>query len=148
MTNRNLCLTKWIGVVAGVALCTLVGTTPIQAQISIVVSATSSHGATESQVADIFVGAQTAWSDGTKILVVDQQDTDVGKNFYSEFIRQSLGQVRTQWTRLVLSGQVMAPKKVANGDAVKRALAENPGSIGYIATSTLDDSVKELVRIN
>ena len=117
------------------------------AQISVVVAASSSLTADKSSIADMFAGAKTTWPNGKKVQIVDQPDTKTGSEFYSKFLKQSIPQVRTQWTRLVLSGQALAPKKVANPSAMKRALSELPGSIGYIPTSELDSSVKEILRI-
>jgi ABC-type phosphate transport system substrate-binding protein len=117
------------------------------AQISVVVSASANVEATKPQVLDMFLGARTTWPNGTKVQVVDQPDTDVGQSFYTTFLGQSVAQVRTQWTRLVLSGQALAPKKEAGSDGVKRAVSQTPGAIGYIPTAELDASVKEVLRI-
>jgi ABC-type phosphate transport system substrate-binding protein len=138
---------RYGGAVLLVGLLFVTATNQARAQISVVVAASSQAQATESQIQDMFVGAATTWPDGTRVQVVDQPDTDVGTRFYADFLRQSVAQVRTQWTSKVLSGQASAPKKAADSDAVKRAVSETPGSIGYIATSALDDSVKELIRI-
>jgi len=147
MTRTRATLLRWIGVLALSAFPMFIGAPTAHAQISVVVSASSSRQASRSDVADMFVGARTTWSDGTQVQIVDQPDTEWGKVFYERFLNQSIAQVRTQWTRLVLSGQALAPKKVASPDAVKEALRANPAGIGYIPTSALDGTVKELVRI-
>jgi ABC-type phosphate transport system substrate-binding protein len=117
------------------------------AQISVIVAASSSHSADESLIADMFSGAQTTWQNGARVQVVDQPDTDVGQTFYGDFLGQSVAQLRTQWTRLVLSGQALAPIKAGDALAVIARVRENPERIGYIPTAALDDSVKELIRI-
>jgi ABC-type phosphate transport system substrate-binding protein len=136
-----------LGAVVVAGMLAILAVAPARAQISVIVSASWNVDATESQIVDMFVGAATTWSDGTKVQIVDQPDTPEGVKFYSDFLRQSSAQVRTQWTRLVLSGQAAAPKKAGGGAAVKQQVLASPGSIGYIATSELDATVKEITRV-
>ena len=121
--------------------------TRAEAQISVVVAASSGLTATESQIADMFTGGKTTWANGARVQVVDQPDTDTGKAFYSGFLKQPVAQIRTQWTKLVLSGQAPAPKKESGSDGVKKSVAGTSGAIGYIATADLDGTVKEIFRI-
>jgi ABC-type phosphate transport system substrate-binding protein len=141
-------LYKWLGVLSATVLTVAVVPTAGYAQISVIVSASSSKQASEADVIDMFSGAKTTWSDGTQVQIVDQPDTEVGQQFYANFVKQSTAQVRTQWTRLVLSGQALAPQKAGDSEGVKSAVRGDPGRIGYVPTSALDSSVKELLRIN
>jgi ABC-type phosphate transport system substrate-binding protein len=118
-----------------------------QAQISIIVSKSSSQSAEASSLKQMFAGTKLSWSGGEKIMIADQQETAVGKAFYEKFVDKSVTAVRTEWTKLVLSGQAMAPKKCADDDAVKKAVADNPNAVGYISSSSLDGTVKEIHRI-
>jgi ABC-type phosphate transport system substrate-binding protein len=118
-----------------------------QAQISIIVAKGSAQKASRDEAKDIFAGVTTNWPSGSKIQVIDQSDTEVGKTFYDTFIGKSAGAVRLQWTKLVLSGQAVAPKKAASDEAVRKAVAEDPNAIGYVQSSALDGSVKEIARI-
>ena len=117
------------------------------AQISVVVGSSSSLNATEAQVKDFFSGAKVNWSDGTKVQVVDQPNSPLSELFYQALIGRSPAQVRVQWTKLVLSGQATAPVKGANDDEVKKTVSSTDGAIGFIATSALDGTVKELIRL-
>ncbi len=118
-----------------------------EAQISIVVASSSSQEASKTELKEIFSGARLTWSNGSKIQVVDQPETEVGKKFYEGFVGKSVIQIRTQWTKLVLSGQAGAPTKCADDDAVKKAVAGNPNAIGFISTRALDGTVKEIQRV-
>ncbi len=117
------------------------------AQVSIIVSASSTAKASPAQVADMFAGVTTTWSTGSKVQIVDQPDTPVGKTFYMKLVKRPVTIVRAQWTKLSLSGQGLAPKRVADDEAMKDAVKKSPGAIGYIASSSLDASVKELARV-
>jgi ABC-type phosphate transport system substrate-binding protein len=118
-----------------------------RAQISIVVAPGSSVTADVDAVARMYSGQVTSWSDGSRVQLVDQSATDVGKSFYDKVLQKGAAQVRKALTALLLSGQIPKPEQGSSDAEVKAAVARLPGSIGYIATSSLDDSVKELVRI-
>ena len=130
-------------IIVSVALCSLTN-----GQISIVVSKSSTNTATQSELKQMFTGSLLSWSGGTKVAIIDQSDSETGKTFHSKFLDKSVAQVRGEWMKLVLSGQANAPKKCSDDEAVKKALSENPNSVGYITSSAMDGSVKELYRIN
>ena len=119
----------------------------MDAQISIVVGKSSTAKATTAELREIFSGARTTWQNGNKIQVVDQPETDAGKLFYQKFVEKSFTQVRTQWMKLVLSGQASAPVKCVDDASVKKAVAENPNAIGYVSSGSLDGTVKEIGRV-
>lgn len=120
------------------------------AQISIVVSKNAkldSNDVKKAGLKAIYTGNHLKWSNGNKIQVVDQAETSLGKKFYESVLGKTLNQVRSQWTKLMLSGQASAPVQCASDKAVKKIVANNPHAIGYIASSALDASVKELFRL-
>lgn len=119
----------------------------VHAQISVVVSRAASHTATQTQIKDFFTGTKLHWSSGAKVLVIDRPKTEIGETFYKKLVGRSPAQVRVQWTKLVLSGQAPPPIKGMSEEEVKKLVSENPNAIGFIATSALDDTVKELIRI-
>lgn len=138
------------GRIFGIALAaTLLAAMPsgAQAQISVVVAAGSAHVADLDAVARMFSGQVTAWPDGSKVQLVDQSETDVGKTFYDSVLKKSPAQVRKALTALLLSGQIPKPEQAGSDADVKAAVARLAGSIGFIASSSMDASVKELVRI-
>lgn len=143
-------LNGWQVLALGAAAVALVAFAPghAQAQISVVVAPSSAAAASIDDVARIFSGQVTAWSDGSKVQIVDQSDSDVGKTFYESVLRKNPAQVRKALTALLLSGQIPKPEQLGGDAEVKAAVTRLNGAIGYIATASLDDSVKELVRIN
>ena len=136
-------LTKLAAVFA--ALVALAG--PAAAQISVVVSAGSKHQPSQREIVEMFVGLKTNWADGSRVQLVDQPDTPEGKRFYETFLKQTPNSVRKELTRLVFAGEAMPPLRVDNATAVKKAVAEGSLRIGYIATSALDATVREVYRI-
>lgn len=79
--------------------------------------------------------------------MVDQAETGVGKALYEEVLGKSLGQIRRQWTKLLLYGQASAPLQCTSDKIVKKAVASSPHGIRYISTDSLDETVKEIMRI-
>jgi ABC-type phosphate transport system substrate-binding protein len=116
-------------------------------QISVIVSSSSSHKLSKDEAKEIFSGSKTTWSNGSKVEVVDQSESEVGKKFYDSFLGKAVNQVRVQWTKLILSGQAAAPVKAANDEAVKKNVSGSPNAVGYISSKSLDSSVKELFKI-
>ncbi len=122
-----------------------------QAQISIIVSKSAKLDSNDVKKADIktiYTGNRLKWPSGNKIQVVDQAETGVGKKFYELVLGKTLNQVRSQWTKLILSGQASAPVQCPSDKVVKKVVAGSPHAIGYIASSALDDSVREILRID
>lgn len=120
------------------------------AQFSIVVSKAAkldSNDVKKNELKAIYTGNKLKWSNGNKIQVVDQAETSLGKKFYALVLGKTLNQVRSQWTKLMLSGQASAPAQCPSDKVVKKLVAGNPNAIGYIASSALDDSVKEIWRL-
>jgi hypothetical protein len=117
------------------------------AQISIVVSKGATHNPSQDDVKAFFAAVKYTWSDGSKVEVVDQPETDLAGTFYTKLLGKSITQVRKEWTKLILSGQATAPVKCGDDEAVKRAVANSKNAIGYIATASLDGTVREIGKI-
>lgn len=116
------------------------------AQVAVIVHP-SGHSVTVAQVAEIFSGATTTWGDGSKVQLVDQPETATGRAFYQKVVRKPMPMVRAQWTKLALSGQALAPRRVADDAAVIEFVKRTPGAIGYVNVAALDGSVKEVARV-
>jgi hypothetical protein len=129
-----------------VALLFLVATLA-SAQVSVVVAKASKYTPTEADAKSFFAAVKLEWPDGTKVQVIDQPDAATAKTFYEKFVGVPVTQVRKEWTKLILSGQATAPVKCASDDEVKKALAANPAAIGFIATASLDATVREIAKI-
>lgn len=119
----------------------------VEAQISVIVSASGGKSLTEGQIAEIFSGASTTWPDGTKVQIIEHGDAVLTQKFFAKVVKKPTALVRSQWTKLALSGQGAAPKKGMDAAAVKELVRKSPGAIAYIATSDVDDTVKEILKV-
>ena len=116
------------------------------AQVSVVVNKSFEGSLNKSDITLLFSGQIMNYSNGDKALLVDQPETEAGKIFYNAMGLNS-GQVKVEWTKLVLSGQMKAPIKCSSDDEVKKAVAKNKNALGFILTKNLDDTVKEIYKI-
>ncbi len=117
------------------------------AQISVIVSASQTKNLSEREVAEIFAGASTTWPDGTKAQIIENGDAVLTQKFFAKVVKKPTALVRSQWTKLALSGQGAAPKKGASAAEVKDLVNKSAGGIGYINTSDLDASVREILKV-
>lgn len=124
-----------------------VATQTLEAQVSVIVSAATPKSASETQVAEIFAGASTTWPDGARVQIVENADAVLTQRFFAKVVKKPTSIVRSQWTKLALSGQGAAPKKGRDAAEVKALVAGTPGAIGYIPSDALDGSVKEILRV-
>lgn len=104
----------------------------------VVVGNPAAAALTKDQVLDLFLGKTS----GMKL--VDQPDSSkIKAEFYGKLGRD-LSQVKAIWSRLIFTGKGQSPKEVADSAAVKKAVAADPATIGYIDKSEVDSTVKVL----
>jgi ABC-type phosphate transport system substrate-binding protein len=118
-----------------------------RAQVSVVVGKASKHTAGEAELKSYFSAVKFDWADKAKVQIVDQPESDLAKVFYETFVGSSVTQVRKEWMKLILSGQAVAPLKCANDAEVKKAVAADPNAVGFIATASLDGTVREIAKL-
>ena len=95
------------------------------------------------QATDVFLGKNQALSP------VDQPESaPIRADFYKKLTGRSLAQVKATWSRLVFSGNGQLPKELPDAAAVKKAVASDPKTVGYIDKSAVDGSVKVLLSID
>jgi ABC-type phosphate transport system substrate-binding protein len=114
------------------------------AEVVVVVSAKSRISALHTdQVSNIFLGKALTYPNGDEAVPLDQPEgVAVRQEFYNKVTRKPPALIKAHWAKLLFTGRGQPPKELANGSAVKKAVADNPKSIGYIDKSEVDDSVK------
>lgn len=124
-------------------------TSAAHAEVAIVVnkSVAISEIATD-QAADIFLGKVDSLPNGTKMVPIDQEDTEkVRTEFYTKVVKKDAAQLNAYWSRLIFTGKGEPPKKVADNAEVLALVASNPNIIGYVDASAVNSSVKVLLRV-
>jgi ABC-type phosphate transport system substrate-binding protein len=93
----------------------------------------------------IFLGKKTLWETGTRIVpVMPEEESPSGELFLQGTLKKSVSQFRAYWKRLLFSGGGAVPKVFRNHDQLLDFVARQPGAIGIIEASAVDDRVRVL----
>lgn len=118
------------------------------AETVVVVHPSNSTEIDTKQIQRIFLGKEKKFSDGSETIPVNQvSDSSVRSNFDASVLGRSSSQVSAYWSKLVFTGKGVPPKEVENDAAVIALVAKNPSAIGYVNSTSVDDSVK-VISIN
>jgi ABC-type phosphate transport system substrate-binding protein len=109
----------------------------------VVICNPSVSNVTRDQIADVFLGKSNA------LKPFDQPNSaPVKAIFYQKVSGHDLSQVKATWSRLIFTGKAQPPKELADADAVKKAVANDPKAIGYIEKSQVDSTVKVVLELD
>lgn len=93
----------------------------------------------------VFLGKKTLWDSGTRIVpVMPEEESATGELFLSGTLKKSVSQFRAYWKRLLFSGGGAVPKVFRNHDQLLDFVARQPGAIGIVEASAVDDRVRVL----
>ena len=94
------------------------------------------------QISDLFLGKAASFPDGTPAVPLEQTEGSAAREeFHGKVTGKSGAQLRAYWSKQVFSGKGSPPKEVTGAD-MKRLLADNPSTIGYIDKAALDASLR------
>jgi ABC-type phosphate transport system substrate-binding protein len=128
---------------AGLVLWLAAGSAAAADVVAVVSTKSSVDTLSRSQVMDLFLGKSSRFPGGRAAVPVDQAEGSDARNaFYLTFADKSPAQMKAHWSKVIFTGRGQPPQAVASGVLVKKVLAGNPGAIGYLERSEVDDSVK------
>ena len=100
------------------------------------------------ELAAIFLGERTRWSDGTAIEAVDLSlRSEVRREFSDRVLKLSLLAVQNLWMRRIATGQHRPPPVKASDREVIAYVAAGAGRIGYVSASTALTSRVKPVKV-
>lgn len=119
----------------------------VAADLVVIVSARSTATALSGdQVAAIFLGQSAELPDGALVTAIDQPvGTAARDQFYVKVASKSPALLKAYWSKLLFTGRGQPPREVSGNAAVKKMVADTPGTIGYIERSALDASVRPVL---
>jgi len=109
----------------------------------VVVMARGAEPLTKEQLANLYLGRTFDF----KPLDLPE-GTGLHDTFYKRATGRDYSQVKAVWARLTFTGHAQPPKVLADAAAVKKAVAADPKSVGYIDSDDLDSSVKAVLTLN
>jgi hypothetical protein len=114
-----------------------------QAEIAVIVSARTSKPPTVEQVCQVFLGKIRS-----PVPINLLEKNPIRDEFYSKACKKEPSQVRSIWGKLIFTGTGTPPKEVDSGESMKKQVAADPGTVGYIDKNEADDSVKIIATFN
>lgn len=134
------------------SLCALVATASLagvaRAEIAVIVNPkTPVEHADVSDVRKVFLGKEKKIGDASlKPLEVDES-SPARVTFLDKVVEKKGTELRQYWSRLVFTGKSTPPRNVGDDAAVKSYVSQNPDAIGIVDASSVDASVKVLLKI-
>ncbi|MDD2775838.1 MAG: phosphate ABC transporter substrate-binding protein [Gallionella sp.] len=97
---------------------------------------------TAEQASKIFLGKVTTFPNGDNAIPVDQVENTIKDEFYAKVAHKNPAQLTAYWAKIIFTGDGQPPQRLENNIAVKKAIVNNPKTIGYIDSNAVDSSVK------
>jgi len=116
---------------------------PALADVVVIVSANSPVTTlSTAQIARIFQGKSNLMTP------VDIEGHSVSRHeFYSKVVGADEARVKEMWAKLQFTGKGSAPRELASGTDVVKAVAANPKAIGYVDKSFVNMTVKIIYTV-
>jgi len=120
-------------------LAAALGVAGARAEVVVIVSSKSTLTPSVEQVCQTFLGKIK-----TPVPITLNEKNATRDEFYSKSCNKDPAQVRSIWAKLIFTGSGTPPKEVENDKDMKKLVAADPLSIGYIDKKNLDASVKTI----
>ncbi len=98
-------------------------------------------------ILDFYTGDIRQWSDGSPVVLFDQEDNDTVRDRFFSFLGKSSSRMRTLWMKRMLAGEGEPPATYGGDSAMVAAVASTPSAIGFAQRSAVTDDVKVLLVI-
>ncbi|MCB1790103.1 MAG: hypothetical protein KDJ27_11080 [Gammaproteobacteria bacterium] len=93
----------------------------------------------------IFSMQIASWPTGESVRVfVLPDDHPTHRSFTKDLLGLFPRQLRRVWDRQLYTGTGQAPEQVESEEAMRHAVANTPGAIGYLPREMIDETVREL----
>jgi ABC-type phosphate transport system substrate-binding protein len=101
------------------------------------------------QVAAIFLGQAPRFPNGAVATAVDQPIGSFERDqFYLRVTGKTPALLKAYWSKMVFTGRGQPPRELAGSAAVRKAVADDPGLVGYIEREALDPSVRQVLLVH
>ncbi len=118
------------------------------AAIAVVVHPSNQTSLTQEDLARLYTGKLSAFTDGSSAVPVNLADSvPLRSEFDQKALGRSSSQVKAFWSKLVFTGKGTPPKEVSSDSEVLTLVANNPNIIGYVSAEAVSDKVKVLFTL-
>lgn len=141
--NMKILLLIGLLIIGGSAL----AMAPVASDVVVIVNKGNDNQVDRSFVVKVYTGEAKTWSNGGTITALDlPEDSPVRVSFTSRVLGKSVSSMKSLWTEYVFSGKATPPKQLGSDEEVKKMVGSNKNAIGYIRASSLDDTVKAVIK--
>jgi hypothetical protein len=102
---------------------------------------------TNNDLRAIFMGARTRFADGSHAVPVTLKGGPVHEVFLKNHVGENPEEFRSQWRKLVFTGQGAMPRAFDSESALIEYVAATPGAVGYASRISSQDNVKVLAAV-
>lgn len=100
------------------------------------------------QVAAIFLGQSARFPDGVEAVPLDQPlGAPLRDQFYERVANKTPSLLKAYWSKMVFTGRGQPPAEALDSATVRRRVADNPDTVGYIERGALDASVRAVLVV-
>jgi len=89
----------------------------------------------------IFLGKRTTWDNGSPAIPVTLNSRDVHAAFLNDIVKKSPDAFNSLWMSLLYTGRATPPPSFASDTELLMYVAETPGAVGYIESTTSLENV-------
>lgn len=120
------------------------------ADVVVVMSSDSNiNSLSQGQLQGIFLGKETFWGDGKRIILTTNPSGPSHREFLDRVVQQSPRRYSNYWKRAVFTGRGNPPKSFSNEEDLVRYIVDNPGAIGYVQEDWIgeDSELKDSLQV-
>lgn len=132
---------KLVSGVLGSAI--LLVSSALWAETAVVVNPGNDVPITSDDVAKLYLGKTKTFPNGKPATPLERSEgSAIRLQFLEKIVDKSESQMKAYWSRLIFTGKGVPPNAVDSDKEVKELVAKDPGAIGYIDVTSVDDTVK------
>jgi len=102
---------------------------------------------TDADLRGIFMGTRTRFADGSHAVPVTLRGGPAHEVFLRNHLSEGPEEFRSQWRKVVFTGQGAMPKTFDSESALIEYVAATPGAIGYVSRISSQVGVKLLTTV-
>ena len=138
---KRLLKHKVISGVLGSAVMLL--STALWAETAVIVNPANDAPMTSEDVAKLYLGKTKSFPNGKSATPLERSEgSAIRVGFLEKIVDKSESQMKAYWSRLIFTGKGVPPNAVDTDKEMKELVAKDPGAIGYIDVTSVDDTVK------
>ncbi|WP_417593844.1 phosphate ABC transporter substrate-binding protein [Oceanospirillum sp.] len=121
----------------------LLATSSAMADVVVIAHPSGPDSMAKNDIRDLYIGRSKQLPGGQTADPIDlSQGQALRDEFHTKVTGRSQAQLNAFWSKQVFTGKGQPPRMLDSTTAVKSAVANTPGAIGYIDASEVDGSVK------